>query len=54
VLDASPAAVAADQGRIGPKNVFALQFIQGVARRYLRQRIKGKHYVPLPARWPIT
>ncbi|WP_028585865.1 RadC family protein [Desulfogranum mediterraneum] len=30
---------------IGPKNVFALQLIQGVARRYLRQRLKGKHYL---------
>jgi len=30
---------------IGPKNIFALRFIQGVARRHLRQRIIGKHYV---------
>ncbi len=30
---------------IGPKNRFALHFIQGVARRYLRQRIQGKQYV---------
>jgi len=30
---------------MGPKNVFALQFIQGVARRYLRQRIRGKKYM---------
>jgi len=30
---------------IGPKNRFALHFIQGVARRYLRQRILGKRYI---------
>ena len=30
---------------MGAKNIFALQFIQGVARRYLRQRIVGKQYV---------
>jgi DNA repair protein RadC len=30
---------------VGPKNIFALQFIQAVARRYLRQRIAGKQYV---------
>jgi DNA repair protein RadC len=30
---------------IGPKNRFALHFIQGVARRYLRQRIRGKRYI---------
>lgn len=44
VLDASPAQLQQIKG-VGPKNTFALQFIQGVARRYLRQRIKGKHYV---------
>ncbi len=30
---------------IGPKNIFALHFIQGVARRYLKQRIKGRNYI---------
>lgn len=44
VLDAAPAQLQQIKG-IGPKNIFALQFIQGVARRYLRQRIVGKQYV---------
>jgi DNA repair protein RadC len=44
VLDAHPGALREIKG-IGPKNVFALQFIQGVARRYLRQRIQGKKYM---------
>lgn len=44
VLDATPAQLQQVKG-IGPKNIFALQFIQGVARRYLRQRIVGKQYV---------
>ena len=44
VLDAAPAELQQIRG-IGPKNIFALQFIQGVARRYLRQRIVGKQYV---------
>jgi len=30
---------------IGPKNVLALHFIQGVARRYLKQRLIGKKYI---------
>ncbi len=30
---------------IGPKNVFGLHFIQGVARRYLKQDLVGKKYV---------
>ena len=30
---------------VGPKNTFALHFIQGVARRYLHQRVVGKEYV---------
>ncbi|WP_456385004.1 RadC family protein [Desulfolithobacter sp.] len=30
---------------IGPKNILALQFIQGVARRYLKQRIIGRNYI---------
>lgn len=44
VLDAVPLMLGQVRG-IGPKNIFALQFIQGVARRYLRQRVIGKHYV---------
>ena len=40
VLDAAPAELQQIKG-VGPKNIFALQFIQGVARRYLRQRIVG-------------
>jgi DNA repair protein RadC len=44
VLDASAVVLREIKG-IGPKNVFALQFIQGVARRYLRQRLTGKEYI---------
>ena len=44
VLDAAPVQLQQVKG-IGPKNIFALQFIQGVARRYLRQRIVGKTYI---------
>ncbi len=44
VLDAHPEALRKIKG-IGPKNILALQFIQGVARRYLRQRLKGKKYM---------
>ncbi len=44
VLDAAPAELEQIKG-IGSKNIFALHFIQGVARRYLRQRIAGKQYV---------
>lgn len=44
VLDASTAELQQIKG-IGFKNSFAVQFIQGVARRYLRQRLVGKHYV---------
>ncbi len=44
VLDAAPAVLKTIKG-IGPKNIFALQFIQGVARRYLQQRITGKKYI---------
>ena len=44
VLDAAPSQLQQIKG-IGPKNIFALHFIQGVARRYLRQRIIGKRYV---------
>ena len=44
VLDAAPVELQQIKG-IGPKNIFALHFIQGVARRYLRQRIVGKRYI---------
>lgn len=44
VLDA-PSAVLKDIRGIGSKNIFALQFIQGVARRYLRQRVLGRKYI---------
>ncbi|PIE56066.1 MAG: hypothetical protein CSA34_05825 [Desulfobulbus propionicus] len=44
VLDAPAARLQAIKG-IGPKNAFALGFIQGVARRYLRQRVKGRQYL---------
>jgi len=44
VLDAAPAELQQIKG-VGAKNIFALRFIQGVARRYLRQRIVGKQYV---------
>jgi DNA repair protein RadC len=44
VLDAAPVRLQKIKG-IGPKNVFALQFIRGVARRYLRQRIRGRNYM---------
>ncbi len=30
---------------IGPKNGFAIHFIQAVARRYLAQRLRGKRYL---------
>ncbi|HFB83706.1 MAG TPA: JAB domain-containing protein [Thermodesulfatator sp.] len=30
---------------LGPKNIFALKFVQGVARRYLERRIKEKVYL---------
>ena len=44
VLDASAQELQQIKG-MGPKNVFALRFIQGVARRYLKQRIVGKQYL---------
>lgn len=44
VLDAPGKKLAQIKG-IGPKNVFALHFIQGVARRYLKQRLRGKKYI---------
>lgn len=44
VLDAPTSQLGRIRG-VGPKNVFALHFIQGVARRYLRQRLVGKRYI---------
>lgn len=44
VLDAPAKRLAKIKG-IGSKNVFALHFIQGVARRYLKQRLVGKKYI---------
>lgn len=44
VLDAPAPRLSAIKG-IGPKNVFALHFIQGVARRYLKQKLVGKQYI---------
>lgn len=44
VLDA-PAAKLQEIKGLGPKNIFALNFIQAVARRYLRHRLEGKHYI---------
>jgi len=44
VLDAPARKLYGIKG-LGPKNVFALHFIQGVARRYLRQRLVGKKYI---------
>jgi len=44
VLDAPYSELEKIQG-IGPKNVFALHFIQGVARRYLKQRLTRKKYI---------
>ena len=44
VLDAAPVQLQQVKG-VGPKNTFALHFIQGAARRYLHQRVVGKEYV---------
>lgn len=44
VLDASGKRLSQIKG-IGPKNIFALHFIQGVARRYLKQRLTGRTYI---------
>jgi len=43
VLDAPPEELRQIKG-IGPKNAFALSFVQGVARRYLKQRLPKRHY----------
>ena len=44
VLDAPARRLTKIKG-VGDKNVFALHFIQGVARRYLKQRLAGKKYI---------
>ncbi len=44
VLDAPLSALQNFEG-IGPKNAFALTFIQAVARHYLKERIRGKSYL---------
>ena len=44
VLEAPPAELRTIRG-IGPKNIFALHFVQAVARRYLKQRPAGKSYL---------
>lgn len=44
VLDAPAAELTGIRG-IGKKNIFALHFIQGVARRYLKQRLVGRTYI---------
>ena len=44
VLDAPPVSLAKIKG-IGPKNSFAIQFIQAVAGHYLKDRIRGKRYL---------
>ncbi len=44
VLDATPSMLQEIKG-VGQKNIFALRFIRGVARRYLQQRIVGKKYI---------
>lgn len=44
VLDASQAELEQVKG-VGPKNAFALHFVQAAARRYLQERLKGKDYL---------
>lgn len=44
VLEAAPPQLQQVSG-VGPKNAFAIHFIQGVARRYLRQRLAAKDYL---------
>ncbi len=44
VLDASTNDLLRIKG-VGEKNGFAVHFIQGVARRYLKERLKGKEYL---------
>lgn len=44
VLEASPASLGEVKG-VGPKNSFAVSFVQAVAGRYLQQRLVGKRYL---------
>ncbi|MDH5298526.1 MAG: DNA repair protein RadC [Desulfobulbaceae bacterium] len=44
VLEAEPAALSQVKG-LGPNNTFAIRFLHGVARRYLEQRLRDKHYL---------
>ncbi len=44
VLEASHKALLEVEG-IGTKNGFAIHFVQSVARRYLKQRLRGKRYL---------
>ena len=44
VLEAAPKALQEIKG-IGSRNSFAIHFIQGVARRYLNQRLQDKDYL---------
>ncbi len=44
VLNASQGELEKIQG-LGPNNVFALHFVQGVARRYLKQQLPQKKYL---------
>lgn len=44
VLEASPTALAEVKG-VGPKNSFAVSFVQAVAGRYLKGRLVGKRYL---------
>lgn len=43
-LDAAPVELMQVRG-IGPKNGFAVSFVQAVARRYLKQRLAAKEYI---------
>lgn len=44
VLEASPACLQEVRG-VGPKNSFAISFVQAVAGRYLQQRLTGRRYL---------
>ncbi len=44
VLEATPAELQQVKG-IGPRNSFALRFLHGVARRYLKERLTQKNYL---------
>jgi DNA repair protein RadC len=44
VLEASSLDLLEIKG-IGPKNSFAVHFVQAVARRYLKERLRGKRYL---------